>query len=209
MNFAEQQASSKHAVGFIIVVLLHVAVIYALATGLGRQAIQVIHQPIETRIIAETKPPPRDIPAPPPPRLTAPPPPYIPVPEIQIRQPAPQNAISAVTTVKPAEPAPPPVVSAAAAPVRTPPVIDAARSCKQPEYPAMSRRMEETGAVVLQFLIGLDGSVVESKVETSSGHPRLDEAARETLSRCRFKAGTVDGKPEQSWARLRYVWKLE
>lgn len=208
MSFAEQQTPSKHAVGFLLVVLLHVGVVYALVTGLGRQAIEVIHRPIDTKIIDEVKPPPPDVPPPPLPKLAVPPPPYIPVPEIQIRQPPPQNAIAAVTTVKPAEPVAPPVVRAVE-PVHIPPVIDAARSCKQPEYPPTSRRLEETGAVVLQFLIGVDGSVVESKVETSSGHARLDEAALETLSRCRFKAGTVDGKPEQSWARLRYIWKLE
>jgi protein TonB len=45
-------------------------------------------------------------------------------------------------------------------------------------------------------------------VDSSSGHPRLDEAARAALSLCRFKAGTVDGRPEKSWAKLRYVWKI-
>ncbi len=208
MSFAEQQGSSKHAVGFLFVVLLHVGVVYALVTGLGRQVIEVIHRPIETKIIDESRPPPPDVLPPPLPKLAAPPPPYIPAPEIRIQQPAPQNAISAVTTVKPPEAAPPPAVRAAE-PVHVPPVIDAARACKQPEYPSASRRLEETGAVILQFLIDVDGSVVESKVATSSGHARLDEAALEALSRCRFKAGTVDGKPEQSWARLRYIWKLE
>ncbi|HIJ62363.1 MAG TPA: energy transducer TonB, partial [Rhodospirillaceae bacterium] len=148
-----------------------------------------------------------DLPPPPPPALAPPPPPYIPPPEIQIRQPITPNAITAVTSVKPPEPLPPPVVKAE--PVRVPPVIDPARACRQPEYPAASKRLEETGAVVLQFLVGIDGAVIESKVETTSGHSRLDEAALGALARCRFKAGTVDGKAEQSWARLRYVWKLE
>ena len=88
-------------------------------------------------------------------------------------------------------------------------MIDAARSCQPPEYPATSRRLEETGTTILQFLIDVDGSVLDSKIETSSGHQRLDDAAKAGLSRCKFKAGTLDGKPEQSWARLRYVWKLE
>ena len=103
----------------------------------------------------------------------------------------------------------PPPVAAARHVERTAPVIDAARSCQQPEYPAAARRNEETGTVTLRFLIGVDGRVAESKIETSSGYPRLDEAARRALSLCQFKAGTVDGKPETSWARLQYVWKLE
>lgn len=92
-------------------------------------------------------------------------------------------------------------------PIRTAPVVDS-RDCKKPEYPSASIRREETGVVVLNFLIDVEGRVVQSKVESSSGYDRLDEAAREALSLCRFKPGTVDGKPEQSWNRLRYAWEL-
>jgi protein TonB len=72
-----------------------------------------------------------------------------------------------------------------------------------------ARRAGETGAVVLKFLIDTDGSVVESAVAESSGFDRLDEAARQALARCRFSPGTLDGHPERSWARIRYVWKLQ
>ena len=61
----------------------------------------------------------------------------------------------------------------------------------------------------LGFLIDADGSVVESRVERSSGFRRLDEAARKGLGLCKFKAATVDGKPERSWARIEYEWKME
>jgi protein TonB len=211
MTFAEPPGSPRRVLGFVAVILLHLAIVYALVTGLARQAIEVVRAPIETRIIDAVKTPPPDTAALPPPKLAPPPPAYIPPPEIQIARPASTNAISVVTDVKPpvAMPAPPASVAPIAEPVRVRPVIDAARSCRQPEYPSVSRRLEESGVVVLQFLVEVDGSVVESKVETSSGFARLDEAARATLSLCRFKAGTVDGKPERSWARLRYVWKLE
>lgn len=59
--------------------------------------------------------------------------------------------------------------------------------------------------MVLRFLIDTDGRVVKSEVESSSGYARLDEAARNALGRCQFKPGTVDGKPEQSWASLKYM----
>ncbi len=61
----------------------------------------------------------------------------------------------------------------------------------------------------MRFLIDLDGRAIKSEVVRSSGHKRLDEAARAALSLCKFKPGTVDGKPEQSWAPIQYVWKLE
>jgi periplasmic protein TonB len=211
MDFSDNQkeGASRRLTGLIVVALLHIAIVYALVTGLARKVVEVIRPPVETRIIEDVKLPPPQDKAPPPPKFAPPPPAYIPPPEINIQQPlsAQQNAITSVTT------APPPVQAAPrpapAAVIRVPPVIDAARSCQPPEYPVASRRNEETGTVTLRFLIGVDGKVVESNVESSSGYPRLDEAARRALGHCQFKAGTVDGKPEQSWARLQYVWKLE
>jgi protein TonB len=69
--------------------------------------------------------------------------------------------------------------------------------------------LEEEGTVQLKFLVGADGKVLESVVEKSSGFRRLDEAARAGLSKCQFKAATVDGKPQQSWASMKYTWRLE
>jgi protein TonB len=213
MSYARQQRNpTKHFAGIGFVIVFHILLVYGLLTGLARQVVDVIKQPLETKIIEEIKPPPPpDRPPPPPPKLAVPPPAFIPPPEIQIAQaPPPQTTITAVTSAPP----PPQVVAKApeAAPpresVRVAPVIDAKRSCAQPEYPAASKRLEESGTVLLKFVIDVDGKVVESDVETSSGHPRLDDAAREALSRCRFKPGTVDGKPERSVARLKYTWKL-
>ena len=93
-------------------------------------------------------------------------------------------------------------------PARTSAVVDA-RACAKPEYPAKSIRAQEEGLVVLQFLIGADGTAIESKVDKSSGFRGLDEAARRALSLCKFKPGTEDGKPVQSWARIEYLWRLE
>ena len=118
----------------------------------------------------------------------------------------------------PQKPAPPatiaPVSSAVQAPtaakepVRTGAVVNAA-NCEKPDYPSASRRLEEEGTVSLRFLVGADGKVVQSEIEKSSGYKRLDEAARSGLSRCSFKPATVDGKPEQSWASMKYTWRLE
>lgn len=93
--------------------------------------------------------------------------------------------------------------------VRVAPVINAAVNCERPQYPSASRRAEEEGVVQLKFMIGVDGLVVRAEIEKSSGYARLDEAARTAMSRCQFKPGTVDGKPEPSWASMRYVWRLE
>ncbi len=220
MDFSQVEKNpTKKFVGIAFVTLLHVLIIYALATGLARKVVEVIQQPLETKIIEEIKPPPPPDkpPPPPPPKLAAPPPPFIPPPEVQIQQPVQQNVIQATTTVVPtstvlapiakAEPAPAPV----AAPVganRVAAVVDPS-ACEKPAYPRASLRAEETGVVTLEFLIGVDGRVVESKVVKSSGFKALDSAARAGLSLCKFKPGSVDGKPEQSWTKMQYVWKLE
>jgi periplasmic protein TonB len=81
--------------------------------------------------------------------------------------------------------------------------------CDKPEYPSASRRMEEEGTVGLRFLVGTDGKVIQSEIEKSSGYKRLDEAARAGLAKCQFRPAMVDGKPEQAWTTIRYVWRLE
>jgi protein TonB len=192
--------------GCAAVVGLHLVIGYALANGLARKIVEVIKLPIETKIVQDVKPPPPDQPPPPLPKLAPPPPAYIPPVEVNIQVPQVPNQ-SAITSVT-SKPQPVPVQRVATG-VRVPPVIDAARSCQQPEYPAASRRNEETGTVRLRFLIGVDGKVIDSRVESSSGYPRLDQAAIQALSQCQFKAGTLDGKPVQSWASLKYVWQLQ
>ncbi|WP_229490448.1 M56 family metallopeptidase [Pseudoduganella namucuonensis] len=82
-------------------------------------------------------------------------------------------------------------------------------SCAKPKWPEASLKAEETGSVTLKFLIGEDGKVVDSTVDKSSGHPALDEAAREGIRQCAFKPGTSKGKPVRSWMKMRYVWELK
>ena len=140
--------------------------IYALVHGLARKIIEVVQPPLETKIVEEIKPPPPDKPPPPPPpRLAAPPPPFIPPPEIQIQAPPTAPTITAVTSVVPTVPIPPPSRSVAVA--RTPAVVDA-RACEKPPYPPAALRAGEIGIVKLSFLIDSDGRVLESKVEGSS-----------------------------------------
>jgi protein TonB len=212
MSYAEPHDSSRRLTGIVIVIVLHIVLVYALVNGLARKIVEVIQAPLETKILEEIKPPVDKPPPPPPPKLAAPPPPFIPVPEVRIDNPvASVNTITAVASAKPPAEAPPPrpaAVAAPAPPARTAAVVDA-RNCSKPEYPAAALRAQEEGLVVLQFLIGVDGTAVDSKVEKTSGFRRLDEAARRALVLCKFKPGTESGMPVQSWARIEYLWKIE
>jgi len=200
-----------------VVVILHVVLGYALVHSLARKTVEVANAPLDTRIIEEARPRPDKPPPPPPPKFAPPPLPYIAPPEFQIASPpvAPP-AIAAVRQVAPTEPvalpsrpAPPPEPAAKPrAPVRVGAVADA-RACEKPAYPPGSLRANETGVVLLSFLIDVDGRVLEGKIERSSGHHRLDSAALNALGLCRFKPATVDGKPERTWSRIAYEWKIE
>ncbi|HEV2098250.1 MAG TPA: energy transducer TonB [Stellaceae bacterium] len=206
---AQRKVSPGRLTGIVVAVLLHVALVYALVTGLGRQAVEILQAPLQTKIIEEAKPPPPDV-LPPPPKLADLPPPYIPPPEVRI-QPSTTatNAITAIAHTPPPAPLPAAVVAPRPQPVHVPAVLGAASHCQKPEYPPMAQRLGEEGTVVLRFLVSAGGSVLQSQVASSSGHPRLDDAARDALSQCQFRPGTVDGKPEQSWAVIRYNWRIQ
>jgi protein TonB len=217
MEFSHEKQPGKNFTGIAIVIVLHVLVAWGIINGLGKRMITKMAEAVETKIIEEVKPPPPPDtpPPPPPPEMKAPPPPFIPPVEVQVQQPPPQqNAIAVSSQAKPtttelakALPAPS-VEKPSAGPSRVAAVADFS-TCANPEWPKSSLRNEETGTVTLQFLIGVDGRVMDSKVQKSSGFRDLDKAAQVGISKCRFKPGSVDGKPEQAWMSMQYIWKLE
>ena len=210
-HYADPLRSSRpKGVGLGLVVLLHLLLLWAIQSGLALVVTQKAKVVVDAVLLTEDKPaippPPAPKNLPPPPKTAPPPPAYVPPAEVPVAVPAAANAIAAVANT-PAPPAPA-APGPKAEPVRTAAVVNAAH-CEKPEYPSASRRLEEEGTVHLRFLVGADGKVIQSEVEKSSGYKRLDEAARAGLSRCQFRPATVDGKPEQAWASMRYTWRLE
>ncbi|GAC1519706.1 MAG: energy transducer TonB [Collimonas sp.] len=189
---------SRKWVGVSVVVLMHIAVVYALVTGLARKVVDVIQEPVITKIVEEIKPPP-------------PPPP----PEVKVQSPPRENVIAAVTNVKPPTNDLPTSVaqpSAAVTQAPSPPAHTSARvagNCEKPEYPRTSLRNEEQGSVNVKLTIGADGSVVDAAIEKSSGFKDLDKATLKAWSLCHFTPAMADGQPVQSTTRMQYVWKLE
>jgi TonB family protein len=82
-------------------------------------------------------------------------------------------------------------------------------SCDKPIWPKEALRQEEEGRVILEFLIGLDGKVLESKVLESSGHKMLDLAAQDGLAKCRFTPPSSVGHTQPTRTRMQYVWRLD
>ena len=199
-SYAQQQRDPRrHAISIGLVLVLHGLLVWAIVSGLARQVVQVTQDTVEAMLIADAPTPSVAPPAPAPTPKT----PTPPAPTTPSAPPTPQS----IST--PAAPPPPAAAPASSAPVRVGASVAPGGSCPKPQYPSASRRLEEEGTVGLRFLIGADGNVLQSEVVKSSGFVRLDEAARAALSKCQFRPGTVDGKPEQSWAHIQYQWRLE
>ncbi|MBK8318714.1 MAG: energy transducer TonB [Betaproteobacteria bacterium] len=69
-----------------------------------------------------------------------------------------------------------------------------------PAYPAQSRRLGETGVVVLRVELGESGNVALARVDRSSGYPRLDEAALAAVRTWRCTPATRNGHPVRAVA---------
>jgi TonB family protein len=82
-------------------------------------------------------------------------------------------------------------------------------SCPKPVWPPDALRREQQGTVTLAYLIGLDGSVQESRIEKSSGYPLLDLAAQDGIAKCKFTLPGSVGRNEPTWTRMQYVWSLQ
>ncbi len=210
---SRQRTPRRHVMGIAGVLILHGLLLWAIQSGLARQVVKLTENTVEALLLSDSLPKPP--PPPPPPAPKTPPPPPTPAPTAPapvmpsttapvISVPvAPATPAPAPSTAPPAPPAP------TAPPVKTAAVIQPGATCAKPDYPSASRRLEEEGTVTLRFLIGTDGRVLQAEIEKTSGYPRLDDAARNALAKCQFRPGTVDGKPEQSWASIRYAWRLE
>ncbi len=195
-SFARQQRDpTKHMIGIVFVVLLHVLIIYALMTGLARTVVEVIKKPLSANIIDEIKPPP---PPPPPPKkiqVPEPPPAYVPPPDIPVAvAPTTGPVISAVTAAPPPPQvsAPPPVV--AAPPPPPPPPKPAVRrnlvriGGDLPEFPRAARRHNiEKGQVLARLMIDEKGNVTEVIIVSANPPRHFDKAVIDALSEWKFK----------------------
>ena len=193
MDFAKQQRDpTRHLIGIVCVVLVHVLVIYALVTGLARKAVEVIKKPLNATIIEEIKAPP---PPPPPPKkievvpkVLTPVQPYVPPPDV----PAPTLAepvIAAVTPTPPPEPvaiAPPVVAPPAPKPAIRRGIVPIERV--SPEYPqeAIRKNIGE-GTVVARLDIDENGNVTDVRIVEAKPPRIFDREVIRALKQWKFQ----------------------
>jgi TonB family protein len=70
----------------------------------------------------------------------------------------------------------------------------------EPQYPSEAKRRHIRGRVVMNVLVGSDGSV--RKLVVASGNPYLVEAAATAVRQWRFKPRNLDGQPAEFETRI-------
>ena len=207
MAYADRQMSSNRVIAIIIVALIHVALGYALITGLAYSAIKQAVERVTTVDIEEPEEP-EEEPEPPPPDEVMPPPPVAPPPPINISIAPPP--IQTVTTPPPPAPiariVPPSAPPAPPPPPAAPPKAATPRGnynswASTEDYPSRALRDEREGTTSIRVSVTADGRVGNCSVTRSSGHPDLDSTTCQLITRRgRFNPAEQNGRAvEGSW----------
>jgi periplasmic protein TonB len=213
MAYADQEMSSNKVVAIIIVALIHVALGYALITGLAYSAVKKMVERVTT-VDIEEPPPEEELPPPPPDQPDMAPPPIVaPPPPINI-SPAPPPIQTQPNIPPPAPPARivPPPAPAGPPPAPPPPRVQPKSATPRGnpgswantnDYPSRALREEREGVTRFSVTVGPDGRVTSCQVTGSSGHSDLDSTTCNLIQRRgRFNAATDgEGQPTSgSWS---------
>lgn len=205
MNFAQENQAGSRMTSFGIVVLLHVVMIWALASGLARKVVEAVKGPIETKVIEEVKPPPPEEKiVPPPPDLKAPPPPFVPPPEFVTQAPPPPTAIQTQSSTPPpvtdVRPAPPPQPAPPAPAARPAGPIQAGVVCTKMPKPEITTDLATPFEANVHITLR-GGKVVakEFQVTRSLSDKRAQRAIVNAISASvdEYQCGTYDGQVVQ------------
>lgn len=82
------------------------------------------------------------------------------------------------------------------------------RTRSDPRYPTASARGSEQGDVLLRVLVDSEGKPERVEVARSSGHPRLDRAARESVQRWTFEPVLEGGRAMPAWGLVPISFRL-
>lgn len=128
-----------------------------------------------------------------------------PVPPVPQATPAATKAVSAPAASAPAQGQP----QGPSEPQQTAPLFNAAYlNNPAPVYPPLSRRFREEGQVLLRVKVSAEGLPLAVELARSSGHPRLDTAARNTVLGWRFVPARQGEQPVAAWVKVPIVFQL-
>jgi protein TonB len=183
----------------LAVIGIHVVIIYVLAVSMGVIDMPKYAAPLEAVMIEDTQ-------------QSKPEPVPMVKPDIDVQQPVDQPLPEVAVDEPIAPPADTPMQAsetAIAATTAGAPAQDLKTASRvEPTYPPVSRRNGEEGVVRLKVLVDEKGRPKDVQVAQSSGFPRLDEAARQAVSRWKFVAATNGSSAIQAWTQVAVNFKL-
>jgi protein TonB len=226
MSYAQRkEMSSNRTAAIVVVALIHVALGYALVTGLAYNVVKQMTEDTKIFDVEEEPPPPEEVPPPPEEQPDLPPPPEVAAPPPLVRVP---TQVSPVRTVENPPPAPPtqvyrPAPPAPPAPPPPPPPPPVQRSepksavgslqglIRDDDYPSQAIDNEESGTVSVALSIGADGRVANCSVTGSSGSRTLDSTTCRILQRRAKFTPAMDsnGNPTTGRTTSRITWRLQ
>jgi protein TonB len=188
----------------VIIVVIHLLMIWAFASGLAHRVIAQMTQDVKVNIIDVQK---KDEKPPPPPKqdLEKPPPVQVPPPIVNIQIPIAEPPM--VVTDKPVPPPPPRPM---APPAPSTPLSSTKPLDPDSYYPDQSKRAEESGSVIIQVCVLPSGKLEsDPQVTTGSGFARLDAAAVQMFKDTKYKAGIYNGQPVRSCKSFKTTFKFK
>lgn len=198
------------SLGLGSVVVIHLLILF----GLVRMNLITLPAPLAVLSVSLLPPAPEAVPqaeiVPPKPRPVVRRPTPLPQP-VQLAAPAESPSPSPIAVA----PAPTPVVAPApvvAAPVAAPtqPRFDADYlDNPKPVYPAISRRLNEQGRVMLRVHVAADGNATEVQLHASSGSSRLDQSAFDAVRRWKFVPAKLGKDPVAAWVLVPIAFTLK
>jgi protein TonB len=96
-----------------------------------------------------------------------------------------------------------------AAPIIAPRPVAGMADNRPPRYPESARRRQEQGQVMVGVSVAADGTPIDTRIDLSSGHKALDEAAMEAVRGWRFVPGSQDNRPVVASAEVPIVFRLQ
>lgn len=213
MSYADQSMSSNRVTAFVIVLLLHIIVGYALVSGLAYEGYKKVVERVTAVDIKEEV---KKEPPPPPKKLDIRPPPIV-VPPPRINVTVAPRVVETVHEAPPPPPiiippppsAPPPPPPPRFSPKGAVPKGNPGNWATTNDYPSRALREEREGTTGFRVAVGPDGRVTDCSVTSSSGHADLDAAACENIRRRARFTPAMDGEGQPTTGsysnRVRWV----
>lgn len=209
----DRHPPARRIVAFALIVVLHVAFIYAIASMRAPAAISSVTQDVKVTFIDEQRPEQKP---PPPQPVQMMPSTSISLPQVQIDIPTPVDE---------------PVIQASASPPQsteatqsTEPTSAQSSNGLEPSestppsfvhpvdlqkyYPRASKRQGEQGSVAVQVCVSASGREQSFRILTSSGYGGIDQAAVDVIRDNPMKPGTYNGRPVDSCGLIMFQFQL-